>query len=34
MGGGFGLLLGFHVVYSQALLHAAKVGVMKMRPAA
>jgi hypothetical protein len=31
LSGGFRLLLGFHVVYSQALLHAAKVGVMKMR---
>jgi hypothetical protein len=29
-GGGFRLLLGFHVLYSQVLLHAAKVGVMKM----
>jgi hypothetical protein len=32
--GGFRLLLRFHVAYSQALLHAARVGVMKMRPAA
>ena len=28
-GGGFRLLLRFHVLYSQALLHAAKRGVMK-----
>jgi hypothetical protein len=28
-GGGFRLLLGFHVLYSQVLLHAAKLGVMK-----
>jgi hypothetical protein len=28
-GGVFRLLLGFHVLYSQALLHAAKLGVMK-----
>jgi hypothetical protein len=28
-GGGFRLLLRFHVLYSQALLHAAKLGVMK-----
>jgi hypothetical protein len=34
LSGRFRLLLGFHVVYSQALLHAAKVGVMKMLPAA
>jgi hypothetical protein len=27
--GGFRLLLGFHVLYSQALLHSAKLGVMK-----
>jgi hypothetical protein len=32
-GGGFRLLLGFHVLYSQALLHAAKLGVMKAPPA-
>jgi hypothetical protein len=31
---GFRLLLGFHVLYSQALLHAAKVGVMKLGHAA
>jgi hypothetical protein len=31
LGGGFRLLLGFHVLYSQVLLHAAKVGVMKTR---
>ena len=34
LSGGFQLLLGFHIVYSQALLHAAKAGVLKMRPAA
>ena len=34
LSGGFRLLLGFHVAYSQALLHAAKIGVMKMRRAA
>jgi hypothetical protein len=28
-GGGFRLLLGFHVLYSQALLYSAKLGVMK-----
>jgi hypothetical protein len=28
-GGVFRLLLGFHVLYSQALLHAAKLGVMR-----
>jgi hypothetical protein len=32
-GRGFRLLLGFHVLYSQALLHAAKLGVMKTRAA-
>jgi hypothetical protein len=29
MGGGFGLLLRFHVLYSKILLHAAKVGVLR-----
>jgi hypothetical protein len=29
LGGGFRLLLGFHVLYSQVLLHAAKIGVGK-----
>jgi len=29
LGGGFGLLLGFHVLYSQLLLNAAKVGLTK-----
>jgi hypothetical protein len=33
-GAGFRLLLGFHVLYSQALLHAARVGVMKASAAA
>ncbi|HME41196.1 MAG TPA: hypothetical protein VKG63_19730 [Steroidobacteraceae bacterium] len=34
MSGRFRLLLGFHVVYSQLLLHAAKAGVMRARVAA
>jgi hypothetical protein len=29
LGGAFRLLLGFHVLYSQVLLHAATVGVTK-----
>jgi hypothetical protein len=33
LGGGFRLLLGFHVLYSQVLLHAAKTGVVKSRAA-
>jgi hypothetical protein len=32
--GGFRLLLGFHVVYSQLLLHAAKGALMRARVAA
>jgi len=34
LGGRFRLLLGFHVVYSQLLLHAAKIGVTKTPKAA